>query len=83
LYDQRVGGIRLSPEDMDRLCKEWIDARRVCLFCHEPGMDVAIDEQPHFDNVITRWECEHCGGEIDIGWIPGSVTWEDPLGDTR
>jgi len=80
---EKIGGVRLSPEDMDRLCKEWMDHRRVCPFCHKPYMDVATDEAPHFEDVITRWECEHCGGAIDTAWEAGSVSWEDPIGDTR
>jgi len=78
-----IGGIRLSSEDMDRLCKEWIDARRVCPFCHKSGMDVRIDEQPFMDAVETQWQCEHCDGETNTLFNPGSVPWEDPLEKTR
>ena len=80
---KEVGGIRLSPEDMDKLCKEWMDARRVCPFCHKPGMDVVIDKQPFMDAVETQWRCEYCHGEIDKLINPGSIPWEDPLEGTR
>jgi hypothetical protein len=79
----KLGGIRLSPEDMDRLCKEWIDARRVCPFCKEPGMNVVASEAQYLEAIETEWECEHCGGDSNTQITPGSVPWVDPLGDTR
>lgn len=84
-YDEtrRVGGLRLTVEDMDKLAQEWIKARRLCPFCQEPFMDAPVDEQPEFENVSTRWECDHCGGAVDTTWEPGDVAWVDPIGETR
>lgn len=79
----RLGGLRLDVEVMDKLAKWWIDLRRVCPFCHEPRMDVEIDEQPSFKSVETSWKCEHCGGEYSLLVIAGSVPWEDPIAGTR
>jgi hypothetical protein len=79
----RLGGVRLSPETMDKIAKWWIDQRRVCMFCKEPGMNADVDEQPHFENVQTVWTCEHCGAEMETIWEPDEVPWEDPLEGTR
>lgn len=79
----RLGGLRLQAEVVDKLAKWWIDLRRMCPFCHEPGMDVEIDEYPHGGSVVTRWACEQCGGEYDLNITPDRVPWEDPLEGTR
>ena len=81
--EQPLSGLRLSSVDMDRLCQQWMDERRVCPFCKVAGMDVLTDENVSFGDVETSWDCHNCGALYERQYISGDVPWVDPIEGTR